>query len=140
MRVLKKFVLSEKELSKLTDYLRYLAVDGGIFLLRGDLASGKTTLVKAFCKDLDIKDSVSSPTFSILNIYMDRVSHYDIYNKGVKEFIATGLLENLEAEGYHFIEWGDEKLERLLRDYGLDYFIIEIEPKGDKRVYRIKHG
>ncbi len=51
-----------------------------------------------------------------------------------------GLLENLEEEGYHFIEWGDEKLEKILRDYGIDYFVIEIEPKGDKRLYRVKYA
>ncbi len=139
MKVLKEFLLSEKELFKLIDYIKYLAKENGVFLLRGDLASGKTTLVKAFCKNLGIGDA-SSPTFSILNIYKDKVYHYDIYNKGLKEFISMGLLENLEEEGYQFIEWGDEKLEKILRDYGIDYFVIEIEPKGDKRLYRVKYA
>ncbi len=139
MRVLKEFLLSEKELPKFVKYLRYLAKDDGIFILRGDLASGKTSLVKAFCKELKIGD-VSSPTFSVLNIYKDMVYHYDIYNKGVKDFISLGFLETLENEGFHFIEWGDEKLEKILRDYGFEYFLIEIEPRGDKRLYRIKHA
>jgi len=95
MRVLKEFSLSEKELPKLVKYLRYLAKDDAIFILRGDLASGKTSLVKAFCKELNIGD-VSSPTFSVLNIYKDIVYHYDIYNKGVKDFISLGFLETLE--------------------------------------------
>ena len=111
--------------------------NGGIVLLKGDLASGKTTFVKSFVKFLGMSEDVSSPTFSIMNIYGDRVYHYDIYNEGSSKFIESGLLENLEQKGYHFIEWADEKLERILDMYGFESVIIEIEPKDEKREYTI---
>ena len=111
--------------------------DGGIVLLKGDLASGKTTFVNAFVKFLGMDEDVSSPTFSIMNIYNDRVYHYDIYNEGSSKFIESGLLENLEHEGYHFIEWADEKLEKILDMYGFEFITIEIEPKDKKREYNI---
>ncbi len=135
----KEFVLSLEELDILISFLKEIAPKGGIFLLRGDLASGKTTLVKAFCKKLGIKDEVSSPTFSILNIYEDKVYHYDIYNKGLKEFLSMGLLETLEEDGYHFIEWADENFEEILKNYGYNYFKISIKPKNGKRVYKVEY-
>ena len=110
---------------------------GGIVLLKGDLASGKTTLVKSFVKSLGIEEDATSPTFSIMNVYADRVYHYDIYNEGVEKFIESGLLENLEKEGYHFIEWADAKLAEILEVYGFDFITVEILPAGEQREYRI---
>jgi len=111
--------------------------DSSIILLKGNLASGKTTLVKEFVKSLGLDSEVSSPTFSIMNSYADKVFHYDIYNEGSKKFIESGLLENLELDGYHFIEWADESLEELLNLYGFGYTKVEITPKDDKREYKI---
>lgn len=131
-----------KDLDTLTDIsikIKEILPDGGIILLVGNLASGKTTLVKNFVELLGLKDKATSPTFSILNIYDDRVYHYDIYNEGSEKFMESGLLENLELVGYHFIEWADEKLEKLIGDIGLDFIKIEIEPQDENRVYRISH-
>ena len=111
--------------------------NGGIVLLRGNLAAGKTTLVKAFVSSLGIGEEATSPTFSIMHRYGDRVWHYDIYNEGTEKFIESGLLENLEEEGWHFIEWADEKLEEILKAYGMTYITVEITPAGEKRAYRI---
>ncbi len=111
--------------------------EGGIVLLKGDLASGKTTLVKAFVKFLGLDEEATSPTFSVMNVYGDRVYHYDIYNEGTAKFIESGLLENLEKKGYHFIEWADEKLETILQTYGFDSIMIEIKPASYKREYII---
>jgi tRNA threonylcarbamoyladenosine biosynthesis protein TsaE len=131
-----------KDLETLTDIsikIKEILPDGGIILLVGNLASGKTTLVKNFVEFLGLNESATSPTFSILNIYDDLVYHYDIYNEGSDKFLESGLLENLEKEGYHFIEWADEKLEKLIGDIGLDFIKIEIEPQDKSRVYRISH-
>ncbi len=126
------------ELDQINKEIKRLLPDGGIVLLRGDLASGKTTLVKSFVEFLGIKEQASSPTFSIMNIYGDRVYHYDIYNEGVAKFIESGLLENLEEDGYHFIEWADEKLEDILDRYGYNYISISILSSGEKREYKFE--
>ncbi len=109
-----------------------------VVLLRGDLASGKTTLVKNYLRSLDIKDSVTSPTFSIQSCYGDNIFHYDTYNKSLQEFIALGLLEEFEKSGIHFVEWGGEDLEKILLEYGFETLIVEIEKKDDKREYTIR--
>jgi tRNA threonylcarbamoyladenosine biosynthesis protein TsaE len=107
-------------------------------LLRGNLGSGKTTLVKNFAKTLHIDESdVSSPTFSVMNRYGDEFFHYDIYNDGLEGLLKNGLFENFQENGYHFVEWGDEKLESLLKEYSFSYVTITIETKQNKRLYKV---
>jgi tRNA threonylcarbamoyladenosine biosynthesis protein TsaE len=105
-----------------------------IIILSGTLGSGKTTLVKEFVKSLGLGDKVTSPTFAIQNIYDNKVFHYDLYNKGVDEFLALGMIEELEKEGFHFIEWGED-LEDVLQTYGFDYLKITITIDGNKRIF-----
>ena len=109
-----------------------------IVILRGDLASGKTTLVKKFVKTLGYADIVTSPTFSLQSIYNDKIYHYDVYNKTLEEFISLGMLEEFEKEGIHFIEWGDNKLQEILEDYGYEVIVINIEKSNNKRTYKIE--
>ena len=49
-----------------------------VIILNGDLASGKTTLTKGIGKGLDVKDTINSPTFTILKIYNGRLPLYHI--------------------------------------------------------------
>ena len=106
-----------------------------IVLLRGDLASGKTTLVKEYVSYLGLSEEVTSPTFSLQSIYSDKVFHYDVYNKSIDEFLALGLLEEFEKNGIHFVEWGDERLENLLKKLGFEVMVIKIKQLDDKREY-----
>ncbi len=109
-----------------------------VFLLRGDLASGKTTFVQEFSKVLGLKVDVTSPTFSVQNNYADKLYHYDIYQNGIEGFLSSGLLEELEKDGYHLIEWGDEKLESILKRYFMDYLVINIKKEDkDSRIYEV---
>jgi tRNA threonylcarbamoyladenosine biosynthesis protein TsaE len=134
----KTFELKLDELSNLVEYLiELLKNDDFIVILRGDLASGKTTLVKNYVKTLNLDDLVTSPTFSLQAIYSGNIFHYDVYNKTLNEFIALGMLEEFEKKGTHFVEWGDEKLEEILKDYGYNVILIEIEKKENKRLYTI---
>ena len=114
-----------------------LLPEGGIVLLKGNLASGKTTLVQSFVKFLGLDIDATSPTFSVMNVYDEKVFHYDIYNEGTAKFIESGLLENLEKRGYHFIEWADEGLEKILHTYGFESIMIEIKPANSQREYHI---
>ena len=108
-----------------------------VVLLRGTLASGKTTLVKEYIKSIGIKHNVTSPTFCLQSVYDQNIYHYDMYNKTLEEFISLGLLEEFEKDGIHFVEWGDEKLETILKEYGFDVLIVNIKKKENKREYII---
>ena len=104
-----------------------------IIILSGTLGSGKTTLVKEFVKSLGLSEKVTSPTFSIQNVYSDKVFHYDLYNKGINEFLSLGMIEELDKNGFHFIEWGEE-LEDLLKEYGFDFLKVNIKVDKNKRI------
>jgi tRNA threonylcarbamoyladenosine biosynthesis protein TsaE len=108
-----------------------------IVLLQGDLASGKTTLVKNYVQSLGLTDVVNSPTFSIQAIYGDDIYHYDVYNKTLEEFISLGLLEEFEKDGIHFVEWGEEDLKKILDEYGFEVLVVKINKLNDKREYII---
>ena len=133
----KEFELELNQLDILTKYLKEIINEDCIVILRGDLASGKTTLVKNYVLALGLADLVTSPTFSLQAIYSDNIFHYDVYNKTLGEFISLGMLEEFEKQGVHFVEWGDEKLENLLKDYGYNVILIEIQKKENKRLYKI---
>ena len=108
-----------------------------VVLLQGDLASGKTTLVKFYIKSLGLVDCVTSPTFSLQTIYSKNIYHYDMYNKTLEEFLSLGLIEEFEKKGIHFVEWGDEKLKNILIEYGFNVIVVKIKKLDDKREYEI---
>jgi tRNA threonylcarbamoyladenosine biosynthesis protein TsaE len=134
---MKKFEVKRVEdLKKVIDCIKNSGKN--IIILSGTLGSGKTTLVKEFVKNLGIKEEATSPTFAIQNIYDNKVFHYDLYNKGINEFLSLGLLEELEKEGFHFIEWGEE-LALVLENYGFEYLLIKIKIDEEKRRYECQN-
>jgi tRNA threonylcarbamoyladenosine biosynthesis protein TsaE len=133
----KKFKVENiKDLKKVIDCIKNYGKN--IIILSGTLGSGKTTLVKEFVKSLGIKEEATSPTFAIQNIYDNKVFHYDLYNKGIYEFLSLGLLEELEKNGYHFVEWGEELIS-VLETYGFEYLLIKITLDGNKRFYECQN-
>jgi tRNA threonylcarbamoyladenosine biosynthesis protein TsaE len=133
----KEFNLDLENIKVIIDELKAIINGDTIVILRGDLASGKTTLVKNYVKALGLDDLVTSPTFSLQSVYSDNIYHYDIYNKTLEEFIALGMLEEFERSGTHFVEWGDEKLQNLLEEYGYNVILVEIEKSDNRRLYKI---
>ena len=111
----------------------------GVIILRGDLAAGKTTFVKKMVKFLGVDDEVTSPTFSLQQCYGDKVFHYDIYNHGLDHFISLGMLEELEKDGLHFIEWGDENLVSILDNAGISTLVITIQKQENTRIYKVDY-
>ena len=131
-----RVVVGLDEISRVVKWLDEKIRDKDIIvLLQGDLASGKTTLVKEYVSYLGLNEAVTSPTFSLQSIYGNKIFHYDIYNKSIEEFLALGLLEEFDKSGVHFVEWGDEKLKILLKKLGFDVLVIEIKQIEDKREY-----
>jgi len=119
------------------DYLRETLPDHAIVFLRGDLASGKTTLTQAIARAEGIEANVTSPTFSLQHVYGDRLFHYDLYRIDMEAFVGLGLFEEFERPGWHMVEWGSAELESLLSQVGFSLYEVVIEPVGDGRIYRI---
>ncbi len=116
-------------------------ISGGVVILKGDLAAGKTTLVKAVVNAMGIEDEVTSPTFSLQQVYGGKIYHYDMYNHGLEHFLSLGMLEELEKEGIHFVEWGDDELLHILASAEIPTVVIEIEKiADDEREYRVDYA
>ena len=135
---MKIFNLGLDELGIIVKEIQNALPKGGIVILEGDLASGKTSLTQAFASALGEEEQVTSPTFSLQQCYGDKLFHYDLYNKGLENFLSLGLLEELEREGYHLIEWGDESLFKFLVSAGMKSIHIHIEKDDKRRTYTMK--
>jgi len=103
-------------------------------LLRGELGSGKTTLVKSVLKRMGVNESVTSPTFSIINEYDfagNIIYHFDLYRiENIKELDIIGFEDYIYSQNTCFIEWPEILLNRI----NLKYLDIEIRCLGeDKR-------
>lgn len=136
--MVQEYNVALEDINKVVDALQKIIDNKNrVVLLQGDLASGKTTLVKSYLQSSNSTSEVTSPTFCIQNVYDNNFYHYDVYNKTLEEFISLGLLEEFEKEGVHFVEWGDDTLEELLKSYGFDIIKITIEKLNNKRRYTI---
>ena len=89
-----------------------ILVDGDLVLVRGELGSGKTTLVRGAARALGVGDPVTSPTFSIGHRYVGSavtVSHLDLYRLASLEREDPQLLADYLGPGrIAFVEWPDE--------------------------------
>ncbi|MEM7087710.1 MAG: tRNA (adenosine(37)-N6)-threonylcarbamoyltransferase complex ATPase subunit type 1 TsaE [Bacteroidota bacterium] len=86
-------------------------------LFYGDMGVGKTTLIKELAKKIGVQDTLSSPTFSIVNEYLldsDKLFHFDFYRiKSAEEVLDIGIEDYFESPHWKLIEW-PEKIEGLL--------------------------
>jgi tRNA threonylcarbamoyladenosine biosynthesis protein TsaE len=112
-----------------------------ILFLKGDLASGKTTLTQALLKAKGVDGAITSPTFSLQQCYEGEevaIYHYDLYRLEHEEFMQMGLFEEFEKFGWHLVEWGSPALKELLLAVGFEVLEVEITPKEGHRIYRIE--
>lgn len=101
-------ICDESEMDALAKIISKNLVKGTVVSLTGELGAGKTTFTKLLTKHLGIKDEVSSPTYTYLNIYDDRIAHFDLYRlKHTNEFFSMGFEEYLDSDFITIIEWPD---------------------------------
>ena len=100
-----------------------------VVAFHGNLGAGKTTFIKAVCKQLGVKENVSSPTFSIINQYTSAnnktIFHIDLYRvKDNEEAINAGVEECIYSGDTCFIEWPERV--SLLPEDAVNVFIEPI--------------
>lgn len=133
-------VTSETELEDVAgDILKTFPTER-VFALYGSMGAGKTTFVKAIGKVLAVTDTVSSPTFSLVNQYMitsgSVMYHFDLYRiEKISELYDIGYEEYLYSGFYCFLEWPERMMELLPQEY----VSINIDVGEDgKRQFRVK--
>ncbi|MCI9270918.1 MAG: tRNA (adenosine(37)-N6)-threonylcarbamoyltransferase complex ATPase subunit type 1 TsaE [Dorea sp.] len=97
------------------------ASSGQLFTLVGDLGVGKTVFTKGLAAGLGIKEPVSSPTFTIVQVY-DKgrlpLYHFDVYRIGdICEMDEIGYEDYIYGQGVSLIEWADQIQEILPEHY-----------------------
>ncbi len=109
------------DLSSIDDAARELIdalPDKRIFAFYGEMGAGKTTLIKALCRVLQVTDITSSPSFGLIYEYRtrgsDSVYHFDFYRiEHLEEAYDIGYEDYIDSGQYCFIEW-PEKVASLL--------------------------
>lgn len=136
---------SEKETFALGKKLGEEAKPGEVYTLVGELGVGKTVLTQGLARGLEIEEPISSPTFTIIQIYEEgRLSlyHFDVYRIGdIEEMEEIGYEDYFYGNGICLIEWANliedilpERYKMILiekdLEKGFDYRKITIEERG----------
>ncbi len=100
-----------------------------IILFYGEMGAGKTTFIKEICKKLGVTDTISSPTFSIVNEYLtssgETIYHFDFYRlNDESEALDIGVEEYFYSGNLCLIEW-PEKINSLLPDNAIKVYLSE---------------
>lgn len=135
---------SAEETFALGKKLGETAKPGQVFTLIGDLGVGKTVFTQGVAKGLEITEPISSPTFTIVQVYEEGrlpFYHFDVYRIGdVEEMEEIGYEDYFYGDGICFIEWANLIEEILPQNYtqitiekdlekGFDYRKITFEEK-----------
>lgn len=100
-----------------------------VFAFYGKMGAGKTSFIKAVCEELGVEDVINSPTFAIVNEYVDGqgepVYHFDFYRiKNQQEVMDLGYEDYVYSGHVCFMEW-PELIENLLPDDAVKVTIEE---------------
>ena len=133
------FIYSLDEIDKASDFI-FNKTNSKTLLFKGDLGSGKTTLIKNLCLKIGSRETISSPTFPILNIYKcdkEDIYHADLYRvNDLKDLNEIGFFDIINKKSWLFVEWP----ELIIDIFEMPYSLIKISNEGvQKRKLSIKN-
>ena len=100
-------------------------VNRDVILITGEVGTGKTTLIKEYCKLIGVEEIVNSPTYTLINEYQNKsgkIVHMDLYRvEDINEINELGLFEYLD-KNIVIIEWP----EIILKMIDVKYSLINI--------------
>ena len=111
--------------------------DNTVFAFYGKMGAGKTTFIKAVCQALGVTDVINSPTFAIVNEYLDGqgspIYHFDFYRiKRQQEVLDIGYEDYIYSGCVCFMEW-PELIEDILPEEAVRVS-IEAQPDGTRTI------
>lgn len=130
-------LVTPERLAEVADDLIREFGDQRVFALYGAMGAGKTTFIQAICRQLGSDDTVTSPTFAIVNEYAinggSSVYHFDFYRiRDLEEAFDLGYEDYFYGGSYCLIEW-PERIEALLPEKYVRVEIV-VEPDDTRRI------
>lgn len=119
---------SPEETKKIGKDISRLVKPGDLIAFYGELGAGKTCFIQGVSEGLEVKDYVTSPSFTIINEYQGKISvyHFDLFRlNDIEEILELGYEEYFYGNGLTVIEWAN-KIEKLLPK---DHLKIDIKFK-----------
>lgn len=133
-------IKNEKETERFGKELGAHAKASDVIALIGDLGTGKTTLTKYIAAGLGVKETITSPTFTIIKEYRSGrlpLFHFDVYRiADPDEMYELGYEEYFFGDGVCVIEWAD-LIEELIPEDAMTIRISRGEGE-DERIYEIE--
>lgn len=124
---------SEEETFALGEKIGKEAKPGQVYTLLGDLGVGKTVFTQGVAKGLGITEAISSPTFTIVQVYEEGrmpFYHFDVYRIGdIEEMDEIGYEDYFYGDGISFVEWAN-LIEELIPDNRIQITINKNLEKG----------
>jgi tRNA threonylcarbamoyladenosine biosynthesis protein TsaE len=120
-----------EDTEKLAQELAVFLEGGTVLALDGDLGAGKTTFSQAIARAIGVKDTVNSPTFTIIKEYEGRILplyHMDVYRITEPEAEELGLDEYFYGAGLTIVEWAS-RIETILPTERLSIYIENRGPQ-----------
>ncbi len=131
-------IRDETETKKFATDVAQTLKKGDVIALVGDLGTGKTTLSKYIAEALGITETITSPTFTIVQEYHSGrlpLYHFDVYRvDDIEEMYRIGYEEYFYGEGVCIVEWADI-VEEIIPEDAKVIFIEYGEDEGE-RLYR----
>lgn len=137
--MVKIFCTNLSELKSIAEQILSAMGEKKIVCFYGQMGVGKTTLIKEICNAVGVSETVSSPTFSLVNEYTnnkgENIFHFDFYRiKNLEEVYDIGYQEYFYSGNLCLIEW-PELIEQLIPPNAARIYIAI---NNEQRIYEIK--
>ncbi len=135
--MIRLFAKNLEELEQVVENILPLLEHSPVVAIYGPMGVGKTTLIKKICIALNVNDMVNSPSFNIINEYLDGnnniIYHFDLYRlQNEKELTELGGEDYFYSGNTCFIEWPENAAE-LLPEKHINIIIKEL-PDGTRDI------
>ena len=132
-----EIIFKEEDIKQAAQQFVEAMGENTVFAFYGKMGAGKTTFIKAVCEQMGVEDTVTSPTFAIVNEYEAAnghpIYHFDFYRiKKLSEAYDMGCEEYFYSGHPCFIEW-PELIEEVLPEETVSV-TIEALPNGERRL------
>ncbi|MES2691433.1 MAG: tRNA (adenosine(37)-N6)-threonylcarbamoyltransferase complex ATPase subunit type 1 TsaE [Bacteroidota bacterium] len=136
MKVIENIGISD--LPHAADVIIKRAANIKLWAFYGEMGAGKTTLIKEVCRQLNVADEISSPTYSLVNEYKTTsgqvIYHFDFYRiKNIEEVYDIGYEDYFYSQNICLIEW-PENIRELLRDDEVLAIVIQKTNNDSRRI------